>query len=67
MEALARSVAVTEVASVGAGRTPVAMRPKPLRRWYEPTRRSRDGTLCAWGREGRLFVLYSLEPYPHPS
>ena len=67
MEALARSVAVTEVASVGGGRTPVAMRPKPLHRWNEPTRRSHDGTLWAWGRAGRPLVLFSLEHYPHPS
>jgi hypothetical protein len=39
MEALARSVAVTEVANGGGGRTPAAMRPKPLHRWNEPTRR----------------------------
>jgi hypothetical protein len=67
MEALARAVAVTEVANVGGGRTPVAMRPKPLHRWNEPTRRSHDGTLWAWGRAGRPLVLFSLEQYPHPS
>jgi hypothetical protein len=67
MEVLARSVAVIEVANAGGGRTPVAMRPKPLHRWNEPTRRSHDGTLWAWGREGRPLVLFSLEQYPHPS
>ena len=67
MEALARSVAVTEVAKDGNGHTLVAMRTNPLLRWNEPTRRSHDGTLWAWGREGRPQVLLSLEHYPHPS
>ena len=67
MEALARTIAVTEVAKDGSGDTRAVMRPVPLHRWSEPTRRSHDGTLWAWGREGRPLVLLSLEQYPHPT
>jgi hypothetical protein len=64
MGALARSVAVTEVTKDGTGHSPVAMRPGPLHRRSEPTRRSHDGTLWAWGLEGRPVVLLGLEQYP---
>jgi hypothetical protein len=67
MGALARSIAVTEVTKDGTGHSPVAMRPGPFHRWSEPTRRSHDGTLWAWGREGRPLVLLALEQHPHPT
>jgi hypothetical protein len=67
MGALARSVAVTEVRKDGTGHSPVAMRPDPLHRWSEPTRRSHDGTLWAFGLKGRPLVLLTLEQHPHPS
>jgi hypothetical protein len=66
MKTIARSLTVTEAAKEGSDLRTVAMRPDPLHRWNEPTRRSHDGTLWAWGRDGRPSVLLSLEHYPHP-
>jgi hypothetical protein len=43
--------------SEGPSKRPLAMRPKPLKRWNDPTQNVSDAALWAWGECGRPYAL----------
>jgi hypothetical protein len=52
-------------AGQGPQRRPLVLRPEPLLRWNDPTRKFSDASLWAWGGPGRPEALLALELYPH--
>lgn len=51
----------------GPAKRLLPMRPKPLKRWNDPTKNVSDAALWAWGERGRPYALRGPGPNPRQS